>query len=268
MAINPLYVFEDFDPLTGKSPENHQLECDHIIYRSRTILSSRTKEDIYTINDLNRYILSEFYNGLDDLLLAIEAEEKGGLKPKNTTDSEPLLKCVEKFDLDSDDIYNLRWSEMFAVQALSFVSLACTDEREHNQLHENDRNNTNRQYETLYSVGMWALDAMESLGYAEMFNSLEKQEHEIDSNIEKIVTEKISLKNKKAGIARHAKSTALKKEFIQFYISGDFPSMLNAADAFINQLNDEKSRILAPTNAKRTLVEALSSHLKSNHHHK
>ena len=268
MAINPLYVFDDFDPLTGESPESHQLACDHIIHRSRTILSQRTKEDIYAINELNRYILSEFHSAIDDLLLEIEANERGGPKAKHTTESEALLKCVEKYELDSDEINNLKWSDMFAVQALSFVSLVCTEEREHNELPENIRNNTNRQYENLYSAGMWALDAMESLGYAEMFNALEQKEHEINTNIEKVVVEKISLKNKKAGIARHSKSTALKKEFIQYYQSREFPSMSNAADMFLNQLNDEKRKILAPTNAKRTLIGALSLHLKSKHHHK
>ena len=261
MATYPDYEFIYFDPLTGESPYDYQLACDHIIHRSRTLLLQRTKEEMYEINELCRYIISEFHNTFDDLLLSFD-EESGEFTGKQTTESEKLLKCVEKYDIDSYEIKNLKWSEMFAVQALSFVSLASFDEHAHNKLHESVKSNANRQYETLYNISTWVLDAMESLGYAEMFNALEQKEHEINVNIEKVVVAKISLKNKKAGIARHAKSTALKKEFIDYFQSGYFPSMSNAADTFLNQLDDEKRRILAPTNAKRTLTEALSSHLK------
>ena len=51
---------------------------------------------------------------------------------------------------------------------------------------------------------------------------------------------------------------------IDFYESNVFPDMSNAADTFLNQLDEEKSRILEPTNAKRTLVDALSAYKKKN----
>ena len=267
MAINPLFVFDDFDPLTGEGPEKQHYRCEHIIHRCREILSQRTKEDIYTMYDLNRYILSEHHSvadALNKLGLEAEAEDKGEniVKAKRSTNSEPLLECIEKFELDSEEISDLKWSEMFAVQALSFISLARTEEREYDELEDHLKNIPIYEYETLYCTDSWSLDAMESLGYAEMHNALENKEKDILNTLEINAAEKISLRSRQAAIARHAKSTALKQEFIEFYKQREYHSMSHAADRFLAQLDDIKIKILVPSNAKRTLTDALSKHLK------
>jgi len=245
MDTDAHYLLDKFDPLTGDGPENHNTHSKIIIRRAKKILKNRTREEISHINKVSAYIINEHYSGSDD------------------SNSEALLMCTEKYILDDEETPNLKWSEVFSVQALLFISILLSAEQRVLITEENIDKISLQSYFFDSIACTLMLEAMESIGYAKMFEALEKKELEDKESIEKITQNKISLKSRKAAIAKHAKSSSLKKEFIDFYLSDDFPSKSRAADIFLCQLDADKSKILKTSNAKRTLTDALSKHLKS-----
>jgi hypothetical protein len=100
-----------------------------------------------------------------------------------------------------------------------------------------------------------ALSALEAVLYAET-------SYEINENIETKVKAKTSANAKKAALKRHEKTQKLYSKFIKFYHDGEFKSKKQAAEMFLETLSNDE-RILAPTNATRSLLDALRKFQKS-----
>ena len=92
---------------------------------------------------------------------------------------------------------------------------------------------------------------------------LGEQLQQKDQEIEQAVRKQISQRSSEAIRKRHSKVAQLKQELFEYYATGDFPSKAQAVRRFINELTHDKRNLLAPTNAERTLLEALRSHLRS-----
>lgn len=106
--------------------------------------------------------------------------------------------------------------------------------------------------EHYFSVALSALEAV----------ILAENAKEQSFEIEKIVKSQRREQAKKAALERHRPTHELCSEFIKFYFDGNFKSKSNAADKFIDILEKEKRNILSPTNAKRTLLDALRKFIK------
>lgn len=91
----------------------------------------------------------------------------------------------------------------------------------------------------------YARSAQEAVIYAE--NAIE---------IEKEIKLSKSKNAKKAAFSKHAPRRELYREFIEFYLKGDFKSRSKAADQFI-EVKGIKNILLTPTNAKETLLRNL-----------
>src|SRR3569623_1217585 len=98
----------------------------------------------------------------------------------------------------------------------------------------------------------YAVDAMEAVCMAECL------QREPSRQAAKIISEQ----NRKAALQRHVNTSELKRQLIEFFHTGTFKSMAEAARRFYDGLEEGKRKLLAPTNAIRTLTDALSAHLK------
>ena len=67
----------------------------------------------------------------------------------------------------------------------------------------------------------------------------------------------------KAALARHEPVQKIKDALFAYWDAGDFSSQAQAVRRFMNNRSEESLRPLSPTNAERTLKEALSKHVRS-----
>lgn len=97
--------------------------------------------------------------------------------------------------------------------------------------------------------------ALEAVIYAENAITLSD---EVDNQVK----EKTSERARQAAYKRHEKTRDFCNRFIQIYCGGVFKSKASAAREFI-EMHDKDEIPLAPTNAERTLLDALRKHEKS-----
>ncbi len=101
----------------------------------------------------------------------------------------------------------------------------------------------------------YALSALEAVTFAENSKTTAQE-------IESKVKENISQNARKAALKKHEKRRSTYHRFITFYNEGTFKSKSNAADKFLESVRG-KDIGLVPTNAKRSLLDALRNHEKS-----
>ena len=101
----------------------------------------------------------------------------------------------------------------------------------------------------------YAQSALESVIYAE-------NDIELSDEVLKQVKETTSERARQAAFKRHEKTQDICHQFIRFYEEGDFKTKSSAADKFL-KINASAETVLAPTNAKRTLLDALRKYQKS-----
>jgi hypothetical protein len=75
--------------------------------------------------------------------------------------------------------------------------------------------------------------------------------------------EAVSEKARRAALARHEPIQRIKEELFAFWDAGGFPSQAEAVRRFVKLKGMESLRPLTPSNAQRTLSEALSKHVKA-----
>ena len=79
----------------------------------------------------------------------------------------------------------------------------------------------------------------------------------LDAKIEAEARHQLRQRNSQAVKQHHAAVKTLKQRFIDYYHADTFPSKRNAAELFYTGLPEDERRLLAPTNAVRTLTDAL-----------
>lgn len=254
---NKFYPFVAFDPLTGTPSQFVAGRFGQIAYRARKILSRRNRSEIIAAADtLSWLLLGDSVREIDLGLLewhAKELDEKNGDSSDLTlSDAQLLARVVETVSLEdiNEAVPNLTLAELYAVLALGLIDEAAEWEQHYMQAGYAED-------ESIYPMGLspYAVDAMEAVCMAES----------LQGDIPRIQAAKIiSAQKRKAALKRHANTNNLKRQFIEFFHTETFKSMAEAARRFYDGLEEGKRKLLAPTNATRTLTDALSAHLKQN----
>lgn len=265
--------FRYFDPEKGPAPGHFSGAFEQIAGRARRILQSRNGAAILRAWAAIRWM---FENGAvrekkwDNLVRMMEnvesVEDDYGIDPALDSDVALLLACREHVTIsDYENFPNGTWPEYFAVLALAFIGLASDDEVEFSK--RSGGRQESRDMALCENLGYWAIDAMEALSVAE---SLQREEALIRSLPDRIETEhkrKTSLQAKKAAIARHADLYALKEDFVEFRMGhADVASTSEVARRFLKSLPPERAKLLAPTNAVRTLCNTWTAYQKDRAH--
>jgi len=253
---NRFFPFVAFDPLTGTPSQIVAGRFGQIACRARKILSGRNRTEIVAAADtLSWLLLADTAQEINFVLLEREAEEldKGNCesRPLTLSDAQLLARVVEAVYLEdiSEAVPNLTAPELYAVLALGLIDEATEWEQHYVRAGYAEE-------DPIYHVALapYAVDAMEAVCMAECL------QREPSHEAVKIISER----NRKAALQRHVHTSELKRQFIEFFLAGTFKSMAQAAGRFLDGLEEGKRKLLAPTNASRTLTDALSAHLKKN----
>lgn len=249
------FPFVAFEPLTGTPSHFVAGRFRQIVYRARKILSGRSRREVVaTADTLSWLLLCDAAQEINLDLLERQAEEleeeNGDSNPLTLSDAQLLAHIVETVSLEdiNEAVPNLTAPELYAVLALGLIDEAAEWEQHYMQAGyaEDD---------SIYPIALspYAVDAMEAVCMAECL-----QRSEPSRQAAKIISEQ----NRKAAIKRHSLINELKRQFIEFFLAGTFKSMAEAARRFYDGLEEGRRKLLAPTNAIRTLTDALSAHLK------
>lgn len=254
---NKFFPFVAFDPLTGTPPHFVAERFEQIAYRARKILSHRNRNEIIAAADTLSWLLlgdavREIEFGLLTQLAKELDEEKDESSHLTLSDAQLLALVVETVPLEdiNEAVPNLALAELYAVLALGLI-----DEAAEWQQHYMQAGYAEDDSIYLTTLAPYAVDAIEAVCMAESLQG---------DILAHYAAKIISDKNSGAGLKRHEATNELKREFILFYHANSFPSMAEAARRFYNGLDEGKRKRLTPTNATRTLTEALSAHLKQN----
>ena len=167
-----------------------------------------------------------------------------------------LYNARDDYSLDDPD--NLTWPEYFGL--LAFVEIAQASILKKFERPENlDITEARLHFSTL---GHHAIYAMEAMCYGEQLARPSQIEKELEKLAEEKHKRKRSLRAKNAAIKRHAKTRELRLEFTNYYFSGSFPSKREAARRFLKTLPNDKRRLLAESNALRTLTGWIAGYKK------
>jgi len=245
------FSFEWFDPKTGIPPDEFFGRFKDIAGRSRAILEERSAEEIIAMSDVISWLLSHkqvIQNIVESIGVDDDDDEMDESHYDGSFDEAKILTfCMENVDLDfAHDIDGLGWHELFAAHALACIADACK------RIYENgpDPAPIAKEMAPIF-IGAEALDAMECVCIAE--GLIRKNE----------LKQKISFEKQEAAFKRHSGTNQIKREFIHYYEVGKFQSQAEAARKFYNSLPPDQKKLLKPSNAVRTLTDALRKHLNS-----
>jgi len=251
-----LSPFDRFDPIDGR-PSHHLFDqAETIIIRARRLLRDRNREQIVylaeTINFMLAYRdpLSRLLDRLDDedpaeatrldhdetdTLPAPPLGRRPGLPSAElkahpdrwfSSPAQALYGLIEHFDIDNQtDLPRAGWSEYFAALALALVG-----ESLHVPawtLDDQKGGPIVRELMEVRYVAKCLIDAMETLGRAELLRERETQLPRIRATAEKAAQEKIPLQHQMGGIKRHAETNRIKRDFIRF-VEDSFKPALRA----------------------------------------
>ncbi|WP_297359872.1 hypothetical protein, partial [Acidiferrobacter sp.] len=198
----------------------------------------------------------------DQLERAVSRKTRVQVINLEINDTARLLACRELIDVgDYRQFPNGTWPEYFAVLALIHIGLACDDEHDRRRRKASFRE---EQWEntTQEAIAYWVFDAIEAITTAEWIQREDLLRVTQSLYIQAETTKHISLKAQSAAIARHAKTDTLKEEFIAYRLAHPKNSTAAVARQFLDSLDADRRRILAPTNAVRTLTSAWTAHRK------
>lgn len=259
-------IFEYFDPKEGEVPEHFDAEFDRVAKRSRQILACWSKADVLdaaeAIDELiDRTRESRLDYELGKLVAAAEAadNEEADLPPRSGP-VDDLEWCMGRVDpasvLEGGPV---QWSQLFAVQALGLIAHG-VEEQQHLKWRPSGHEVAER------NVGSYAVDAAEALAKAEVLVRVEQLEHEFEQKVRAAVEDRTSGQAARAAKRRHAPQNRIKQRFIKWYLenqgTGIFHSRAQAADQFYRHLPEQEQKVFQPTNATRTLLDALRVHLR------
>jgi len=251
------FPFVAFDPLTGIPSQFVAGRFAQIACRARKILSGRNRSEIIAAADtLSWLLLGDAAHEVKSSLLERQAKEleEGNSDSSHLTlsDAQLLARVMETVSLEdiNEAVPNLAVPELYAVLALGLIDEAAEWEQHYMRA-------SYAEDDAIYPVALspYAVDAMEAVCMAECL-----QRAEPSRQAAKIISEK----NRNAAMKRHSRINELKRQFIEFFLAGTFKSMAEAARRFYDGLEEGRRKLLAPSNAIRTLTVALSEHLKQN----
>jgi hypothetical protein len=241
------------DVLNGELPEFGRFTFIYIAERARWLLSNCDLENAKErLDELDWFPLI-----LDpDRFIPDASEKLKDVEPGERDATQPSLVYHHMDEFDQDDRKGFTWSEYFALMALNCISQVWLYEYMFRNTALNESAPNTALTNTLVNL---TAEAAEAICLGEQLLEREKS----DGNIDLLVNQRISERNSAAVKKRHEKITKLKQEFFTYYETGEFPSQAEAARRFVGELADEKRKLLASTNAERTLLEGLRSRLKS-----
>jgi hypothetical protein len=199
--------------------------------------------------------LESFAVDLDtDRFVPTDSMELKTPEPTEEDATVPSLVFNHMHEFESAELQGFTWSQYFGFLALHHVYQAWFLERITDSVKPGDEfvqalPNT---------LANYAAEATEAVCLGEQLLRKERE----DAGIEEKVRASIRQRNTKAAYKRHEKTSQLKQEFIEYYVSGEFPSQAEAARVFLRSIDDDKRTLLAPTNAERTLLDALRMSVK------
>ena len=237
--------------LDGELPIFARFTFIYLVERARRLLANcdleKSKEKL---DDLDWFPLTldpdRFIPNASEVLREIEPHERDA--------TQPSLVYHHMQDFDQDDLKGYTWSEYFALMALNCISQVWLYET----LFESADFKESEYFRYLQNtLAHFTAEAAEAVTLGEQL--LERE----SGNEELLVSKKISERNSVAVKKHHEKITQLKQGFFAYYDTGDFPSQAAAVRKVLGELTNEKRKLLAPTKAERTLLDALRIHLKS-----
>lgn len=242
-----LFAFDAFDPMSDEAPAYSSETLRDIVGRARAVLKGRTSRQLKDGLQRLDWMLAETCNQFqqDELIKAphLEAHEPS---------AETLLtRSMEMYDIEAQSaLPDAIWAEYFAILALAHIGEIATARR--GPIFGSTLGAREKEWWFVESTHAHAIQAMEAVCCAE---------HLVTQAVVQVAKqEKISLQARQAAIKRHADITRLKQEFFDYYHAGTFSSYVAAAHSFYDGLPRDRQKLLAPTNAVRTLSEALSKH--------
>lgn len=225
------YVFRLYNPLTCDRdslslPQPYPNTIFDVIKRARHILEKRDFDGIcFAVNQLHEMNAIIIYGLPEENCI-----------PKYSEDYiVPFFDYMTTFNISQlDEFPDATWAEFFAVSALICVGII---------LESFDRDDkTYEQSLGLEDAADWeftafeaAIHAAEAIAYAESLIY-------INTDIDKKVKNKISLKNRNAANIRHSSKNAIKNEFIESYNKSSGSSKADSAKKFFNKLPEEKKK--------------------------
>lgn len=260
--------FQFFHPLNGNCPDTFPEYGADIIVRARNLIKKRSVNELHSIINLINWLIEqspvkeESESRLQTLFDDLENESQSN-EECQTQDSilqrdiDTLTYAVKafqaKFEIPpNDEVQNLLWSEIFATLALALIDKTIDDENYYKSwAHDKEVHDWMYEWRILSHSSYWLIEAMDAVSTAEGCRNIENQE---------IATkEKISLRNTKANIERHAKTNRALLAFHQFYDANKHKSMRNAASKFAESYPEILSH-LSPDNHLRTLCNGLTAY--------
>lgn len=239
--------FKFFHPLEGEPPKTLSGYSQGIVYRARNILAKRSYGEIKKIAKainwmINRpkvreHLFDQIANSVDECDIKINTFNVVGI-------------YQNYFEMPEIDVTDVQWHEIYTVLALTLIDKAADDENHYSSW--DNHNDWLHEWRIHSHASTWLMEAMEAITWAE--GLLVKQ------NTTNEAKKKLSIRNSKAAIQRHAKTNKAILELADMYQSGNFKSMRNAAQIYSEKYPDKVSH-LAHYNRIRTLSEGLSSHL-------
>lgn len=260
-AVRTLFAFEAFDPLEGEPPNTVGSKLRVIASRARRIVATRNRTEIIAAADIISWLTeSESFIKVRMDAIRKETQERKGTVALDGSgqvgnfgfgqDIRDLICVMDRMSLEgiSDGVPNVSWPELFAVFSLGIIDGAVEFDRSYGTLAQEDADFYHQW------IGQRALDAMEAVCTAEgllRHEQMQKEQQKARSDA-----------NQRAALKSHQATNNLKREFIHFYLQGNYSSYAEAARRFYEGLEPEKKKLLKPTNAVRTLTDALSAHLR------
>ena len=253
--------FSHFHPLKGLPPETEHFLGADIVLRARAILSVRKLKEIReAIKIINWLIEQSPANGLALKQLKKEAAASGKRKHAAMplfrdfgADVFSLKMCMGKFDISGHEGFpRATWPELFAVLALALINEAADSELHHDKPSTGKKLPYLHEYRKLSHVSPWLTYAAAAVATAEGMMLCEASA--------KGKKKKLSLRSQADSIELHHKTILAVKALDNYYCSGNFKSLKNAARMFIED-HPEKVAHLAPARRIKTLSEGLSRQL-------
>jgi len=261
--------FSNFDPLDGEIDYSEFCwgdETGRVIFRARAVLENVSKEDIDEAISLIDWMVSQVESTDNQL----ERRQREIANRDEIT--EIFMERMKRFCCsviqikELEDEYDLcslqgnqtwKWSQLYALYTLNIIG----DAVERAIIINRDYKGATYFGRSLANyVSYYLFEAYEMLAIAER----KCVEENITDYVEKQTRSKISMRNQSAAIQRHAPVRKLKDEFITWYREnereGFFKSKTQAATKFFDNCSEEKRKLLAPTNAVRTLLDALKDY--------
>jgi len=254
-------ALEQFNPIMDEIPRfMHDLEF--IARRASLILQDWDETQILAVAEKLDWIFYEFNRGFGD------PEFKPSLPALDETTSDwlqyfldsPVAELYERrHQIDISQVEaatNAAWSDYFAVLSLAYIAQAATAYK----AFMNRDKAPKREATEAFNINKDKILAREAITYAEFIVELKQQTENLDATIEVEARNQLRQRNIHAMKQRHADIKALKQRFIDYYYTETFPSKQNAAEQFYTGLTDDEKRLLAPTNAVRTLTDVLGDY--------